>query len=615
MRNIRESFENVQGISSYLNSKSSMRVDEGFKDILNTLKNKFKHVVQYLKNAVVKLGSYFIPTDSKGELLHAISPLTAGQAYKDGIINKSNTCVILDKEASKVIGVSRDYSQVKNLYSKGSSLDYWKSLPIKEALMNMGSNVNEVKLAPSDTQARNIIDSPEMLGKIIKMNIKSSMMKPILIWGAPGIGKTAIIERVAAEMRTEFPDYTLICKTLSDMNPDDFTLPAYAEVNGHTVATDVPKSWLPVYKKTGDPEKDAQADLACGKGLLFIDELSRATPQVLNVMLPLINERRLNDCILGSGWKIISASNRMEDEMSGQSSIGNAAANRFIQYNYCPSFKGWKKWAEKQGFISPLLLQWLSLPESESLSGAKFYYMDPNETMELDDPTTLLCTPRSWTDAMITLCEFANTGSLEGFSIFDIPKDIIQLALAGSIPGVAIDSFMAFLDIVKRIGNFDAAVEAVWKNDGKGFKLDKKDIAKISIPVAQLICTSHNKSLPTEEEFTSLANWLVSTNSDQLASYVLDTFKAVFIAADYDTRPESIVNGFFVIHKKFAKLDKEGKASEKSALESVYKEFWSKWGINSIDEFPDYSGGLKIIANKYGAIFKDAVVDGRDGLG
>lgn len=614
MRNINESFKNTQSLSSYISDKMDTRVDEGFKELMANLKSKFQKVVQYLRNAVVKIGSYFIPTNDNGDFLAAISPLTAGQAYNDGLINKDNTCVILDNKASKIVK-SGSYGDVKSLYGSGNSLDYWRKT-IKESIEKMKANINEVKLAPSDSQARNIIDSPEMLEKIIVMNIKAKKMKPLLIWGAPGIGKTAIVEKVAASMKSVFPDYSLIVKTLSDMNPDDFTLPAYVEVDGQTKGTDVPKSWLPVYKVTGDAKKDAEADAACGNGLLFVDELSRATPQVLNVMLPLINERRLNDCILGSGWKIVAASNRMEDETAGQTSLGNAASNRFVQYNYAPSFKNWKKWAEQQGYISPLLLQWLSLPESETLSGAKYYYMDPNEEMELDDPTTLLCTPRSWTDAMITLCEFANTGSMEGFTIFDIDKDILELALAGSIPGAAIDSFMAFLDVVKRIGNFDEAVEAVWKNKGKGFNINKKDLNQIMIPIAQLICTSHKDSLPTDEEFESLANWLVSTNSDQLASYVLDTFKAVFVTPDYDTEPKEWVDGFFVVHNTVARRKAQGKDKEAQMIINVFKDkYWKKWGITDLKDFPNYINGLKIIAAKYGSIFTASVVDGREALG
>ena len=156
MRNINESFKNTQSLSSYISDKMDTRVDEGFKELMANLKSKFQKVVQYLRNAVVKIGSYFIPTNDNGDLLAAISPLTAGQAYNDGLINKSNTCVILDNKASKIVK-SGSYSDVKSLYGSGNSLDYWRKT-IKESIAKMKANINEVKLSPSDSQARNIID-------------------------------------------------------------------------------------------------------------------------------------------------------------------------------------------------------------------------------------------------------------------------------------------------------------------------------------------------------------------------------------------------------------------------------------------------------------------------
>ena len=162
--------------------------------------------------------------------------------------------------------------------------------------------------------------------------------------------------------------------------------------------------------------------------------------------------------------------------MSGQTTIGNALGNRFVQVFYEPTVKSWRKWADKQSFISPLLLQWLSMPDSEEFSGGKFYYMDPNEDMDSAGATTLMCTPRAWTNAMRELALYSHTGSLEGFTIFDIDRDILAFTLNQYVPAQAIDSFLAFLDVIQKIGNFDRAVEAVWKNDGKGFSIAKKDL-------------------------------------------------------------------------------------------------------------------------------------------
>ena len=64
------------------------------------------------------------------------------------------------------------------------------------------------------------------------MVLKNKKLAKLLIWGAPGIGKTAILMNVLEEMKSDFPNYQLICKTLSNETPDNFTLPKYTtEVN------------------------------------------------------------------------------------------------------------------------------------------------------------------------------------------------------------------------------------------------------------------------------------------------------------------------------------------------------------------------------------------------
>ena len=619
MKNIQESFNGIKSISEIIEIDSP--VNEGLKDWFGQIKKIFKSAWEYLKGVVVKLGVYFVPVDQNGEIMPAISPLTAGSAYKEGLIKTNNTCVVLDKVGAKITGCKTKHEDALKIYGSGDSRQYWKKM-VKECaeLRDINSeleNINEVKLQNSDPEAKyNVIVDDEKLKNRVRMALKHKKLARLLIWGAPGIGKTAILLNVLDEMKKEFPDYTLITKTLSNETPDNFTLPTYVETPGGKKADDVPKTWLPVYKPTGDPVTDAKLDENCGKGLLFIDELSRATPQVLNVILPLVNEGIFNGYKLGSNWTIIVASNRAEDETSGQSDIGNALANRFAQVYYEPTVNSWRQWADKQNFISPLLLQWLSLPESENMSGAKYYYMDPNEDLDNGDPTKLMCTPRAWTNAMRELALYSHTGSLEGFSIFDIDRDILAMTLNQYIPAQAIDSFLAFLEVIQKIGDFDMAVEAVWKKEGKGFSIAKKDLNKITLPIAQLVCTSHNDKLPTEKEFMSLCKWLVNCDSDQLASYVLDIFKNTFIkGAIKHEMSKNAIDGFFVVKRRIDMLMSAGKKDEAELTKNMYKPIFTYWNI-SADEIPDYFSGLQIVAKKYGESFKTAIVgDHVDALG
>ena len=612
MKNIQESFIFTKTISESINEQ---QIDEGFKEILSSIKSKFKQAWEYLKGVVAKFGVYFLPVDKEGNIMEAISPLTAGQAYKDGMINRDNTCVILDRAGARIVGLKTKYDDAISLYGSGNSLSYWRKV-LKECqelhdinILNE-EKINEVKLQNEDPQAKyNVIVDNDKLKARVKMALKNKNLARLMIWGAPGIGKTAILMGVLDEMRKDFPDYQLIVKTLSNETPDNFTLPTYVETEGGKKADDVPKTWLPVYRPTSDPKRDAELDEACGKGLLFIDELSRATPQVLNVILPLINEGIFNGYKLGSGWTIIVASNRAEDEMSGQADIGNALANRFAQVYYEPTVQTWRKWADQQNFISPLLLQWLSMPESENMSGGKFYYMDPNESMDGAGVTKLMCTPRAWTNAMRELACYSHTGTLEGFSIFDIDRDILAMTLNQYVPSDAIDSFLAFLEVISKVGNFDHVVHDIWQNGGKNFKLSKKDLNLVALPLAQLICSAHANQLPTQKEFENLASWLVSQGSDQLTSYVLDIYKNVFMGMIDD----QLRDGTFVIATKIKQLGANDPKLE--IYKSAYQRFFEKWGIK-FEDMPDYMPGLKTISAKFRDAFKSAVVDGHvDALG
>ena len=613
MKNLTEMFSQYNTIQDQINED---RIDEGLKDLFNTAKEKFKklvkRVVAYLKHVCVQAGTYFIPVDESGELMSAISPLTMGQAMKEGKIKKDSTFIHLDKEGAKITGHKNNFNDALKLYGKfgQDAIAYWEYCATKfESAKGEDANINEVKLASEDPAAKyNKILDNESLKEEIAYHIEEPSAR-LMIWGAPGIGKTAILMNVLEEMKDRFPDYQLIVKTLSNETPDNFTLPAYVEINGEQRATDIPKTWLPVYKPTGDPAQDAIASEACGHGLLFIDELSRATPQVLNVVLPLVNEGIFNGFKLGDGWTIIVASNREEDETSGQTNIGNALSNRFAQVYYEPTVNTWREWADKQGFMSPLLTQWLSMSDREEFSGGKFYYYDPNDEYDGEATTHLMCTPRSWTNAMRNLASYNRTlkGNLQGFAILDIPRATLQRVLNKYVPANAIDSFCSFLDIIARIGNFDAAVESVWTNGGKGLSINKKDLAKIALPLSQLIVSSKGGELPTQKEFDSLCTWLVSTGNDRLTSYVLDVFKNVYCGTLSDRNKDYI----FVAAKTYGRLDD----SAKENFDLNLKSFLTKWGFKNAGELPDYSTGLALIRDKYKEIFKSSVINGKSGLG
>lgn len=101
------------------------------------------------------------------------------------------------------------------------SYDY--IVPPGEQYMN--ESIADLKYAnPLSTEMSNIADVSagdlvEEIADSYKSAIRGGYNKPIFIYGAPGIGKTQIIQQVAREIN---PDATLICVDLQFMMPEDF---------------------------------------------------------------------------------------------------------------------------------------------------------------------------------------------------------------------------------------------------------------------------------------------------------------------------------------------------------------------------------------------------------
>lgn len=596
-------------------------VNEGLRDIFNSLKKKVSQVVSYLKTVVVKAKNYWLAvwegsSDSENpEYLSAITPFTTAQAYVGNGLNRYKTFVFPSPTVAKTTGCKTKVKDATKLYGSGNSLQYYNSMPIKESLeqnqalqqffeglgltkIPYSNIINEVKMHTDDPSAKyNIFDNDELLAEI-DYKLKNPTGAPLLIFGAPGIGKTALLNQVLKGynkvIESKKDQWQLIVKTLSNETPENFMLPKYVDVDGATRAEDIPKTWLPVYKPTGDPAKDAAASEACGRGLLFIDELSRATPQVLNVMLPLINERKINEWRLGENWVIICASNRMEDEAYGQTEIGNAMANRFQICYYEPTVKTWAKWAAKQNYMSPLLLDWLQMGETETHAGGKYFYYDPNEKNPDDSPSKVMCTPRSWDNAMQRLAPFGRTAEEEGWDILSIKPAVIGRVLNQFIPPQAIDSFLAFLGVIRGVGSMDEFAAAVW--GGKKPKVkDNKVFDMIPFQICQILITSRKDSLPNEKEMVNLFKWLVSIDNPALAGYMIDMIKSVYASALGNN--EQLKNHIFTLQSTAKELLASGTKDDikyYEKLSGVMSQFLESWGLKKLEDMPDWRPAMNV---------------------
>jgi len=119
---------------------------------------------------------------------------------------------------------------------------------------------------------------------------------PVLLWGAPGTGKTSAIRAMADAMG-------LPCETViaSIREPSDFAgLPVVA---GDSVRF-APPQW-------------ARRLAAAGSGVLFLDELSTAPPAVQAALLRVVLERTVGDLTLPPEVAVVAAANPPEQAADG----------------------------------------------------------------------------------------------------------------------------------------------------------------------------------------------------------------------------------------------------------------------------------------------------------
>ncbi|WP_416965413.1 AAA family ATPase [Streptomyces sp. Agncl-13] len=139
---------------------------------------------------------------------------------------------------------------------------------------------------------------------------------PVLLWGEPGIGKTAALTQLAAAL--DLPLTTVIA---SVHEPSDFSgLPVVGDDPAEQGVPMAPPDW-------------AVRLVRAGRGLLFLDELSTAPPAVQAALLRLVLERRIGALRLPSGVRIVAAANPRSSAADGWE-LSPPLANRFVHLQW-----------------------------------------------------------------------------------------------------------------------------------------------------------------------------------------------------------------------------------------------------------------------------------------
>ncbi len=213
--------------------------------------------------------------------------------------------------------------------------------------------------------------------------------RPILLLGAPGIGKTQIMEQIARESGIALVAYTITHHTrqsalglpfLSKEKFDDreFTVTEYTM--SEIVAS--------IYQK--------MRDTGLKEGILFIDEINCVSETLAPAMLQFLQYKTFGSHEIPSGWIIVAAGNPPEYNKSVRE-FDVVTMDRVKKIEVEPDYDVWKEYALSVG-INPAVISYLDLRPGS------FY------KMETTVDGVQFATPRGWEDLSTALNVYEKLG-------------------------------------------------------------------------------------------------------------------------------------------------------------------------------------------------------------
>ena len=144
-------------------------------------------------------------------------------------------------------------------------------------------------------------------------NTPPDKLPPLMLWGAPGVGKSTAIRELAKKLDIGFIDVRLAQREPVDMR-------------GLPVPDGEQVRWLVSSEWPRDPES---------KGIIIFDELTAADKTLQVAAYEFILDRRLGDLYkVPKNWYIVAAGNRTEDRAVA-CSMSSALPINFPSRNCC----------------------------------------------------------------------------------------------------------------------------------------------------------------------------------------------------------------------------------------------------------------------------------------
>lgn len=176
--------------------------------------------------------------------------------------------------------------------------------------------------------------------------------RPVFLLGAPGIGKTAIMEQIAQELGVGIVSYSMTHHTRqSAIGLPFITKKNYGgveyEVSEYTMS-EIIASVYDAIEETGKPE-----------GILFLDEINCVSETLTPAILQFLQYKVFGRHQVPDGWIVVTAGNPAEYNRSIHD-FDIATWDRLKRIDVEPDFGVWKEYAVAQG-VHPAVLTYLEI--------------------------------------------------------------------------------------------------------------------------------------------------------------------------------------------------------------------------------------------------------------
>lgn len=265
--------------------------------------------------------------------------------------------------------------------------------------------------------------------------LPAQRQRPIFLLGAPGIGKTAIVEQIAQELEVGFVSYSMTHHTRQSALGLPFI--AQKEYGGKTydvseyTMSEIIAAVYDAIEQTGHRE-----------GILFLDEINCISETLTPMMLQFLQCKTFGNQQLPAGWMVVAAGNPPEYNKSVRE-FDVVTLDRVKKIDIEEDFGVWKEYAGKRG-IHGAILSYLEIRRDN------FY------RVEATADGLQFVTARGWED----LSELMQTYETLGLPV---DRQVVEQYL--QLPQIASDfaNYLQLYEKYRQVYRVDEIVSGTWE--------------------------------------------------------------------------------------------------------------------------------------------------------